>query len=669
MNRIEEKRENTTAILSAAIVSFFTIQFALWTLLSHAATFFHIPWKTIVEASVYLILPTLYASYKISGSFSKEYAAIIQNNKFFRHENNIKCIVFLFFLILCLYSTREYGIKLAVILFGMISMPLFFKGKAETKNEIFLKDASPNIDAAALIILVILATAFTLCAKVPDLDDSTFLQIAVQTLNNKDLPPLTYDASLGHILEKLRFAPYRISAYETMIALLSEKLSINLLFTYYLLVPGITAALSVLVAFIFSRWLLPTNRSAIVSTLLFLLIMFAWGDSPIAYGSRYLVRIFQGKSLIIALTTPLTILVGLMLVQRPSFCSFLVLAAANICAVGVSSTGLIITICISMVLCAASISTNIRNTARTIFFIFITVLYPLVLAIWLKLQGKTGISLSEVGSYLTIDASLGSNSHESISLAILLIGYLFFLINRRNTFCILLFASFLFILNPLASEAMSSFTSRNMSWRLAWAVPIPLLLGVSLASAFYWVPKISTQRNATKILVAVLAIFLFSSFLLQKKWVLNSRLDATFGFPSEKISPSYYDAREIAEAIQELNIDGEILSQADIAAWLPMHLPNTGLIMPGHTYPVQLQTVLDKNDFDTRMKLYDAVNSQNPNLEALAKEMKEMNVKIVILPSNAAEISTHESYSHKLSAVKMSSISGYSIFRIDYDAE
>mgnify|MGYP000896205469 FL=1 len=100
MNRIEEKRENTTAILSAAIVSFFTIQFALWTLLSHAATFFHIPWKTIVEASVYLILPTLYASYKISGSFSKEYAAIIQNNKFFRHENNIKCIVFLFFLIL-----------------------------------------------------------------------------------------------------------------------------------------------------------------------------------------------------------------------------------------------------------------------------------------------------------------------------------------------------------------------------------------------------------------------------------------------------------------------------------------------------------------------------------------------------------------------------------------
>src|SRR5689334_4487015 len=63
--------------------------------------------------------------------------------------------------------------------------------------------------------------------------------------------------SLETMLDQFRFAPYRVTSYETFVALLTQWTELNVLTVYYLLVPGISAALSVLVAIAFARIFCP----------------------------------------------------------------------------------------------------------------------------------------------------------------------------------------------------------------------------------------------------------------------------------------------------------------------------------------------------------------------------------------------------------------------------
>lgn len=91
---------------------------------------------------------------------------------------------------------------------------------------------------------------------------------------------------------------------------------------------------------------------AVAATAVFVLVMLVWGETHIAYGNRVFVRLFQGKGLIIALTTPFAIRTGLMLANRPSYSVAGVLALTNISAIGVSSSGLIMTIFTSIIVFA-----------------------------------------------------------------------------------------------------------------------------------------------------------------------------------------------------------------------------------------------------------------------------------------------------------------------------
>src|SRR5690606_14840015 len=101
---------------------------------------------------------------------------------------------------------------------------------------------------AILLLFCTCASALfvALFAVRPDLDDASFLQIALQTLAYPDKAPFSFDASLGEVIEQFRFAPYRFTSYEILVAFLSELIGISAGAAYYILLPGISATLSVL---------------------------------------------------------------------------------------------------------------------------------------------------------------------------------------------------------------------------------------------------------------------------------------------------------------------------------------------------------------------------------------------------------------------------------------
>lgn len=656
---------------AALIVGCFGLLFAIWTLACHAATFLDVPWTYLSRSWLYAFLPSCYLAYRVSIHFADSYSSgITVTATTLKAPLNLS-LAALIAAGLVIFLLDRYNLKYVVAVTCILL--IFFLDKPAVLPAPS-QEAKPKLntgrDVLALLILVVIAILFTLCAHRPDLDDSSFIQIASQTLLHRELAPLSYDASLGQILESFRFAPYRIASYELLVAWISEWTFIDLIDVYYLVVPAFSAGLAILVGFIFCRWFLSTTGVALAATGLFLLIMFAWGETHIAYGNRGFVRLFQGKGLIIAITTPLSVIAGLMIVHRPRAINAIILAVANICAMGVSSSGLVITVFTSLIICLVSITRDIKETVYRYALVAGAMIYPLVLAFWIKVGNRTEVSLSDVGTYLPINASLGLGTRESIVLVVLLLGFAVFIPNQNKTLSRVILLVVVVILNPWFSDMMSLITSRNMSWRLAWAAPVPLLLSVSLVAALSAHGNLVMRgARTTKVdifKIAVVALTL--AFLLSHRWVASGSNNVAWKYPSAKLPTEFYAANGIAAEVKKLKLSGKVLSQRDIAAWLPLTLPGIELVMPGHTYPIQLQTILPPREFVLRMKLFEEVNSGAPRLTLLSDELRELNVELIILPSavNIFSDPRLKRHSELISFIKTDTLFGYSLYRVQY---
>ena len=458
-------------------------------------------------------------------------------------------------------------------------------------------------------------------------------------MRHPELAPLTFDTSLGFILEPFRFAPYRLASYETLVALLAAWTGLDILNIYYILLPGLTAALTIGVAYLFARWFLPAGP-AVVATGIFLLIMLAWGESHIAYGNRVFVRLFQGKGLLIALTTPLSIIIGLLLLRRPSVWNWLLLALAQVAAIGVSSSGLVCAFVTTALIMVTAISRDVKAFVFASSILASTLIYPAILGTWLKISDGSALPLSKFGTYLPINASFGLGIREALAICALAIGFgaLRSSIQKRE-YTILSCAVLLLILNPWFSELLSGASARNMSWRLAWAAPIPLLVAVALAAVISPLLFIRSQKKIVLFgsLFGVAAVIVF---LLAGRWTLATSNNVCWSWPSAKLPVEYNLAKEIAVEISKLTSSGTVLADRDIGAWLPLVAPNLKLVMPGHTYPVMLQTVLPTSEFDNRMSLFNAINGQEVDLNNILGLIKQYKVGTLVIQdgSNALKI-------------------------------
>jgi len=657
---------------SAFIIAFCCAIFSLWTIGSNAATIFDLTWEYLSEITRY-VLPLLFLfSLIVARSFANTYRDGLLSNKILVTLPDLRFIVVLLLAAIIIFVAESYINKYYVFAIAASTIYLFSRGiqNCHTDDQIIQSRTTERRDIIALIVIVLIAVSVVLFAHRPDLDDSSFLQIATQTLAYGDRPPLSFDTSLGIVLESFRFAPYRVSSYETLVAFVSDILNINIYNVYYLFLPAITAGLTILTAFVFSRWFLHTNTLALAATAVFMIVMLAWGETHIAYGNRVFVRLFQGKGLIIALTTPFAILTGLMLVNRPSFSVAGVLALANICAIGVSSSGLVVTIFTSIIVLVLAICKNFKKTIRAWALIAATMIYPVLIAAWLKFGNESLISMSDVGTHLPINASLGLDIRESILMIGLLLGLILFTLNRNKSYILLIVAIFAFILNPWFSELISYVTSRNMSWRLAWAAPIPLLLSIALVAGLsIRIPNKSLVTNNWVVLSAVkiTAVALLFVFVFANKWVSSSGNNLSWGIPAAKLPNEFYVASQIADKIRVLNISGQVLAHHSIAAWLPLTLPGVKLVMPGHTYPIQLQTILPKHEFDSRIAMFNSINNGVPNIEEFLKSIDDFNVELIVVPIQIEQrISNQNLISHnrEIRLEKIESFSGFSLYEL-----
>ena len=600
--------------------------FASWTIASHLAIMAGLSWDVLqpafARASIPLCLLCIAVTSRVSASCHR-----ISNGETLTEYNWPWKNLVIFALVLgILFAITQYKVRWAICLLVLIipivldrSEPLSCKAQECTSG-------TPKQHWLFLFILAALAITYTLISHRTDADDSTYLEIIRSTLEHRSLPIFSFDVSLGEMIPHFRFQIYRASTYELLAGFLVNATGIDLLTVYYLVLPSINALLTVAIGWVVARFFL-SSQGAILATALLIIILMAWGETHIAYGNRLFVRLFQGKGLLIACTTPACVYAGLLFSQQPRMGTWVLLLASVVAGIGVSSSGLVASIVAAWIGLLAGCANLGTDALKKLLVGGLVSLYPLILG-WYLISGS--VSITGTGTYLPVEASLGAGARPDIALGILCYGALFQYFRLPRQFLVLCLVTLLFTMNPFLSEILSRFTSRNMSWRIMWAAPLPILMAISLASGL----ETFSISNFRKSMSSLLALGLLVVFLTSGQWTMSPANNNRIDVPQAKVENYFYIAGDIT-AIIESNVENPmILATDEIARWIPMHKKKSFLVMPGHVYPVLLKFVIGQEEFSERMQLFSFINSDftNPSPEKIIPLMKKYKVNCIIVP-------------------------------------
>jgi hypothetical protein len=646
MHKAENRVEQNAMHLAFIALSLY----AFWTAALQMSTFLGVSWAVLTRAAGWLLLPIFILTYWISDRLAKLYASYLPE-----HLSDpsgmpsgyvwLLCLGFIGFCVVF----ASFEVRYTLFMLSFTAIILFTSRKFVAKTGITILPKSDRVPSLlaylCLIGLAGLVTLLVLTVNRSDFDDAEYIQFALQTLRHPERAPNTFDSSLGIVLEQFRFAPYRITSYETFIAVVSQWTGLNILDVYYLLVPSVSATLSILVAFLFARWFLPL-RWSLLAIGLSVFIAFAWGETHVAYGNRMYVRLFQGKGLLVAVTTPLTVIMALLWMRKPSLNAFFGLLVMQVVAVGVSSSGLVITLFATALGLLSGFMAQPRYRGLLAIVVGgITLAYPISLGLWIKYASSASEKIAEIGSYLPINGSLGGTWREALALAIMITAVLVKAGTRERanlvkgsdssttterTYFWLVFSCFALILNPFFIKHLVVVTSKNMSWRLAWAAPILLLLAISLVYLLHW-----ARQNSEVFLqksVWILPIGLLVAFATVHPWALAETNQVRWGAPAHKVPPEYYRAVELAQSIRQQTPGQQevtVLVEPRVGTWLTVVAPDFKLIMPGHGYPITLQTIMNKEDFEQRNLLVSSIDAIAAGDHSLNKLLDSFGVNVI----------------------------------------
>jgi len=169
-------------------------------------------------------------------------------------------------------------------------------------------------------------------------DDAFYLNIAVAAADAPSAPLLAGDTLHGYDDVPIDLPVFRLLAYEPAIALLSLATGVDALVLAHVVLPPLFALLIPLVWARLLRRLAPAEWPWLLVGLVVSLYLFADGRST--HGEFALLRLQQGKSILLVVLWPLLADAGLAFGRTPSAGRWARLAAAQIAAVGLTSNAL-----------------------------------------------------------------------------------------------------------------------------------------------------------------------------------------------------------------------------------------------------------------------------------------------------------------------------------------
>lgn len=481
------------------------------------------------------------------------------------------------------------------------------------------------------LLITLLAVLVTLVAHRPDADDASYLNFIVSALDFPDRAFLKYDDIHGIENIPINTLPYRLHSYEMFVALLAKVSGLRPVFLYHVIVPSLSAVLVV-----FANWLVLDKLfpgKYLLGLIFTFFIYLFWGDSHRVFSNFALVRLFQGKSVLISAIIPLVYFYAVEFVQRRSLHSWLMLFLVQIAALGFSSSALVVAPLASGFVMLGSWRPTINWIKLAMLGVGASVYIIVVgLVITPGFRAFPGIDIRTVlpDYYYTISGLqmvTGDGWMMYFALFSLLvcansqgIG------NRQRLVAGIVFFAVLLTFSPWTSDLIGKKIAGNMSWRIFWALPFPLIMGGAAIHIFNIRWDMKRIRIGPALYVAAIVFCAMAS----KEWAIAEVNNTTLSTPTLKVD-QYYD---VARVIKRLTPDkGMVLAPAEVAKWVPTFRGFPYVIVSRPMYLLKLERFVGGEERQSRLKMQNCIEGKPDAafyLPQLFEEIKRRGIDTVV---------------------------------------
>jgi hypothetical protein len=417
-----------------------------------------------------------------------------------------------------------------------------------------------------------------------DVDDAFYVNLAVAVADAPGTPLLRGDTLHGVESLPIHLPVYRLHSYEIWNGALSLLSGIPAIACFHWVSACVAALLVPLCLARLCRWLTPRHWLWMVAAVLWVLL--AAGDTHRWYGNFAFVRMWQGKGIFLFVLLPLVYAYALEFVLQPTLRGWALLAAAQIAALGCSSSAVWAAPAGALAAACCALPPTRRGLLR-LGLVALASAYVLGMGWSMKgamehdreARAKPQTQQEEVvraqkleeraqrhlpGKQLSRALMLvtGDSHLRSASLVALLAAWACCAGGLARRFAIVVpLAVTLVVLNPYATLWLSGHLTGPSYWRSLWALPVPLLMGLVLVAPLHVAGR---WRWAGR--VAVLAALALFAVALPSTSSLSRDNRVELGWPRLKVEPENY---AWARLLTESSTPGSVVAAPGwISPWL-----------------------------------------------------------------------------------------------------
>lgn len=429
---------------------------------------------------------------------------------------------------------------------------------------------------------VAVACAFAaLAAHRPDIDDCFYLNLSVATADAPNQPLLAHDTLHGQRDLPLCLPIYRLHSLEVLVGSLSYVTGVPVIYLAHMLVPAVGAVLCCFAWARLSRLLAPRDWLWLV-----ILLMGAYlfvGGPHRWYSNFALVRMHQGKAILVSLCVPALIAYGLQFAAQPGWRNWCLLSLAQVAALGISSTALWVAP-MAVGLALVSGSTLAPRRWKSLAAGMGTCWYPICMGLLLKPQmAAVAASLAVFnppGDAVTHawNDVFGTGLLRDAALVALVLAWRASPTAAAARLCQLFpLIVLVVLLNPYwAAEVTRNVTGNSAFWRVLWILPFPLFVALTLA----W-PITQWRSLARPWRFGGLAVACAGFVIVVPPYpTLSIRNGVEIRTPGLKVDRAYSAANAIIRATRGRT---SVLAPEPVAAWIPT--------FHQHPYPLMARSI------------------------------------------------------------------------------
>lgn len=651
----------------AAGCATFVVFYGVWTIISNieivaSRTFRELSWLALA-APILSVFVLVYV-FRSANDKPLESAAPLANTDSDPEDRHAIVYVLVGACLAALYAFAGLYVVfwvLAILCLGQA----YWRGRRSPAPQ-FVMASNSRWNTVTFVVALIAALLATLFINRPNPDQTLSIHMAASVLDHPTTPMYLVDTMHG-IPGAYLLPTYRVESFEPLAALTTQAFGLGEpVWAFHLVLAPIFTIFSVCAAALLLSRLLPRwwgwGALALVSVLLLL------RGTYTSYGNFAFLRMFEGKSPFVTALVPLIAVFAMDFVDRPSPGTWILLALAQVSAVGLTANALYAAPMAAGLALVASWRPSWRATRR-IGVGLLASIYPVTLAVILRATIiHDGLKLEDFQQLIPIDMAarlvLGNGFTLWLWLLALLSGWSVLRDRSLRHWTLAVCLGFMLLnMNPYLDKYWGQYvTAKYLTWRLLWPVPLPIFLAAFVVQG---VRGIASPHLARKGLAVVVALACAATLAIAKPWVdpiVSGQLRL-----GRKVPHAEYD---VAAQLNRLaGSEVPVLAPENVAEWIPTFRHNAYAVVARLHYTEGLMVLfagrVDEENLRQRLILGQYVDGTSPdNLQAeltLQHWLAQQQVGVVAVPEDFARMSQIAQILEKAGLVR-SKYMGYIIY-------